>query len=251
VRSPRTDVFAFVILAAMFGITTAVAQQPTPEQTAAIRQSCRSDFISNCSGVQPGGREAFDCLMRNAGRISAPCKSALDAISTKPPASETSTTPAAPPAAAQPQAAPPAPAAAINNSNAQQMGALRAACRSDFGIHCPGVKPGGKAALRCLQVNAPALSPACRTAVESLGSGAPAAAPPTPAAVAAPAVAPLGPVPPMRPRKAMEIISFCGPERATLCGGVPPGGGRLIECLAANAPRLSPVCYEAVARGIR
>jgi hypothetical protein len=131
------------------------------------------------------------------------------------------------------------------------MSALRAACRSDFGIHCPGVKPGGKAALHCLEVNAPALSPPCRTAVASLGGAAATAPLPPPAASATPAVAPLGPIPPMRPRKAMQILSFCEPERATLCGGVPAGGGRVLGCLAANAPRLSPVCYEAIARGIR
>ena len=174
-------VLAFVVLAGVLGVSTGpvVAQQPTSEQTAAIRQSCRSDFMSNCSGVQPGGKEAFDCLMRNASRVSAPCKSALDAIGSKPPATETS----APPPVAPPAAATPAPtvapaAATADKPTTQQMSALRAACRSDFGIHCPAVKPGGKAALRCLEVNAPALSPACRSAVASLGGAAsPAPAP--------------------------------------------------------------------------
>ncbi len=73
------------------------------------------------------------------------------------------------------------------------------------------------------------------------------AAPPA----AAPAVAPLGPIPPMRPRKALEILSFCGPEQRALCADVPPGGGRIIACLAESAPRLSPPCYEAIARAIR
>ena len=247
-------VLAFVVLAGVLGVSTGpvVAQQPTSEQTAAIRQSCRSDFMSNCSGVQPGGKEAFDCLMRNASRVSAPCKSALDAIGSKPPATETSAPPPVAPPAAATLAPTVAPAAATaDKPTTQQMSALRAACRSDFGIHCPAVKPGGKAALRCLEVNAPALSPACRSAVASLGGAASPAPAPAPAASAAPAVAPLGPIPPMRPRKAMQILSFCEPERATLCGGVPAGGGRILECLAANAPRLSPVCYQAIARGIR
>ena len=38
------------------------AQQATEAQREAIRASCRSDFIANCSGVTPGGREAFECL---------------------------------------------------------------------------------------------------------------------------------------------------------------------------------------------
>jgi hypothetical protein len=29
----------------------ALAQQPNPEQVSAIRSSCRSDFLSNCSGA--------------------------------------------------------------------------------------------------------------------------------------------------------------------------------------------------------
>jgi hypothetical protein len=139
-----------------------------------------------------------------------------------------------------------------------QVAAVRAACRADFGVHCPGVKPGGAAALQCLQVNAAALSPRCRRAVEAMGEG---GGPPPPPAAAAPeapaaappppAVAPLGPIPPMRPRQALEILSFCGPEREALCGDVPPGGGRIIVCLAENAPRLSPACYGAIARAIR
>ena len=72
-----------------------------------------------------------------------------------------------------------------------------------------------------------------------------------PEAAAPPAVAPLGPIPPMRPRMALQVLSFCGPEQRTLCGNVPPGGGRIIECLAANYARLSPECYGALARVAR
>jgi hypothetical protein len=34
----------------------------------------------------------------------------------------------------------------------------------------------------------------------------------------------------------------------SLCAGTPPGGGQIIDCLAANAGNLSPDCYAAVAR---
>jgi hypothetical protein len=130
-----------------------------------------------------------------------------------------------------------------------QAAAVRAACHSDFGVHCPGVKPGGSAGLRCLQANAAALSPPCRNAVMAMGEG---GAPPPPAGAAAPpALAPLGPIPPMRPRAALQVLSFCGQEQRTLCGNVPPGGGRIIECLAANYARLSPECYGALARAAR
>jgi hypothetical protein len=81
------------------------------------------------------------------------------------------------------------------------------------------------------------------------GGGAP--PPPEAAGAAPPPVAPLGPIPPMRPREALAVLSMCGAERQTLCGSVPPGGGRILECLAENYARLSPECYGALARATR
>jgi Cysteine rich repeat len=275
----HSGVASLSVLAAMLcgaWLVPALAQQPSSEQIAAIRQSCRSDFMSHCAGVQPGGKDALQCLKRNAGSVSAACKSALDAVGAKPAAGGAEPAPPPPAPAAnrpepadaapapppEPAAEPGPPSAPMPNESAgpgsPQVGAVRAACRSDFGVHCPGVRPGGAAALRCLQVNAAALSPRCRRAVEAMGEGgapppgaAAPEAPEAPAAAPPAAVAPLGPIPPMRPRQALEILSFCGPERAALCGDVPPGGGRIIVCLAENAPRLSPGCYGAIARAIR
>jgi hypothetical protein len=157
----------------------------------------------------------------------------------------------APAAAAEPAApAPPGPAAPEGRKPPPSpIAVVRAACRGDFGVHCPGVRPGGSAALRCLQANAAALSPPCREAVMAIGEGR--APPPAGAAAAPPPVAPLGPIPPMRPRRALEILSFCGPDERMLCGNVPPGGGRILECLARNYARLSPECYGALARAVR
>jgi len=177
VRNGHCGVLGLLILAGLlFGgwFGPASAQQPTAEQKAAIRQACRSDFISHCAGVQPGGREAFACLQRND--VSAACRSALNAVAAKPategaapplppesshaPEQAAAAPPPAPtPAPVQESATPPAPPARLPGASGrpdpQQLGAVRAACRSDFGVHCPGVKPGGSAALRCLQVNAP------------------------------------------------------------------------------------------------
>jgi hypothetical protein len=257
----------------------AAAQQPTSEQISAIRANCRSDFMANCAGVQPGTRDALECLKRNAAKVSPACKTALGAVGprpsesaapaahapakaepappaaeappaaaeTPPPASEGGPPPAA---AAEPAAPPPGPAGGEGKKHpSPQHAAIRAACRSDFGVHCPGVKPGGSAALHCLQVHAAALSPPCREAVMATGEGG--APPPEAAAAAPPPVAPLGPIAPMRPRRALAILSLCGAERETLCGNVPPGGGRILECLAENYARLSPECYGALARATR
>jgi hypothetical protein len=343
--------FAGLLLALL--LDQAAAQQPTEAQRDAIRAACRSDFIANCSGVQPGGKDAFECLLRNDAKLSPSCRTAVNAAAPKPaePA-------AAPPAAAAPEAAPPAskverappgiqvvPTEAQNDQlksvqqactlndfvahcswiapnnpeilqclkgnaadlspNCQaamqalpaapppaaaapaepprqaapakkpaepkpaepahasapppsaapaaapterQKAAVRASCRSDFMSHCSGVQPGGAEALQCLKRNEAQLSAACRSAVAAISGGAPAAAPSggAPAATAAPAVAPIGPMPMLRPREALAIVQICGVEVRSLCAGVPFGGGRVISCLAANASSLSPNCYGAL-----
>jgi hypothetical protein len=357
--------FAFAGLLLALSYEQASAQQPTQAQRDAIRAACRSDFMANCSGVQPGGKEAFECLVRNDAKLSAPCKSAVNAAAPKPaepaaaaapaasapaaPAQSETAPPAAkverapvtpaetqndqlktvqqactlndlvshcswiapnnpeilqclkanaadlspncqaavkslpatpPPAAAAPAepvkqaapakkpvepkpaeparaSAPPAPAApaapvapaaaAPAKPTAQQTAAIRAACRSDFMSRCSGVQPGGAEALQCLKRNETQLSATCRSAVAAVGGGAPAAAPSgAPATTAAPAVAPIGPMPMLRPREALAIVQICGVEVRSLCAGVPFGGGRIISCLAANASSLSPSCYGAL-----
>ena len=44
-------------------------QRPPQTQTSAIRAACRSDFMSHCAGVQPGGAEALQCLQTQCGRV--------------------------------------------------------------------------------------------------------------------------------------------------------------------------------------
>lgn len=331
------------------GLQPTAAQQPTSEQRDAIRASCRSDFMANCSGVEPGGKAAFECLQRSHDRLSTSCKTAVDAVAAKtaPAAAETPATApasaappnvpvapqtassqeeqlqavrrvctlddiaahcsfiaptspelvlclkanaadlspsckstvtglAAPKAAttvpaepappiepakkpppraktttAAPAAAAPGGGAAAATPTADQKAAIRSACRSDFMAHCSGVQPGGSAALQCLAGNSAKLSSACRTAVAAISGGgaggavAPASA--TPAAAPA-AVPPLTPRPVIMPEKGLLILRICRADAAALCAGTPPGGGRLIDCLGANAASLSPACYDAVAR---
>ena len=85
----------FLALCSSSGVT--MAQQPTQAQRDEIRNSCRSDFMSNCSSVTPGGVEALHCLQQNSARLSGACRNAVNAINPRPaqPAS-----PAAPPAEA-------------------------------------------------------------------------------------------------------------------------------------------------------
>src|SRR5215831_15749777 len=84
--------------------TPALAQQPTQQQIDAIRSNCRSDFLSNCSGVPRGGPEAVRCLKDHLAQLSPGCHAAVSAITPAPAPKVAAPTPA-------PAAAPPAPAA--------------------------------------------------------------------------------------------------------------------------------------------
>ena len=323
----------------------AVAQQPSPKQIATIRQACRSDFISHCSGVQPGGREALACLQNNAAQLSATCRSAISAAvpnrqppqpvtaapqpqqaqgpeqdqlaavrractlddfvshcswiapnspelllclranasqlsascqsvlatsaaaappapkaapSVAAPAAPTDTSPAVPAAAATPPPAadvPPvaaaAPRATARQPSAKQISAIRAACRSDFISRCSGVQPGGRAALECLERNKAEVSKACQGALASLGGLATGteAAPGAPSAADAPASPPpeLFTLRRLRSRQELPILRTCAGDVRSVCAGIPPGGGRIIACLARNGSQLSQQCRDALA----
>jgi hypothetical protein len=173
------------------------AQQPTPEQTSAIRGSCRSDFMANCSGVTPGGKDALDCLKRNLGKLSGSCKAAVSAVM---PVAPAAAAPTSAPAAVAPAPAPAAPAMAPAPSATPKPAAT------------PASKPTSK-----------------------------------PVAVATPGYPPLGPIRPVLPRRALIVLEACRGDQQTLCAGIPPGGGRVLSCLAENGPGLSAECYKALA----
>jgi hypothetical protein len=250
------------------GIQVAPAEAQN-EELKTVQQACTlNDFVSHCSWIAPNNPEILQCLKANAADLSPNCQAAVQSLPASPPPAAAAPSSAEPsrqaapakkpaePKPAEPAraGAPPAPAtpaapaaAAPAKPTAQQTAAIRAACRSDFMSHCSGVQPGGAEALQCLKRNEAQLSAACRSAVAAIGGGAGAAAPSeAPAAAAAPAVAPIGPMPMLRPREALAIVQICGVEVRSLCAGVPFGGGRIISCLAANASSLSPSCYGAL-----
>ena len=150
--------------ALLFGVllcmaTGAVAQQPTQSQAAAIKQSCRADFQSNCSGVPTGGSAALQCLQQHQSNLSSACQSAVAAVSGEG-ASH-------PPSAAAPTGAPPAPAM----SRRQEMALVRDACGADFHAYCQGVGLGGGRAIGCLAENESRLSPPCKGALARARGG--------------------------------------------------------------------------------
>ncbi|MGA8498669.1 MAG: hypothetical protein WB764_24515, partial [Xanthobacteraceae bacterium] len=239
------------------GIQVAPAEAQN-EGLKSVQQACTlNDFVAHCSWIAPNNPEILQCLKANAADLSPNCQAAVQSLPAAPPAAATApaepareAAPAKKPTEAkapEPVRANAPPPAATASPTAQQKAAIRAACRSDFMSHCSGVQPGGAEALQCLKGDEAQLSAACRSAVAAIGGGAPAAAPSgAPAAAAAPAVAPIGPMPMLRPREALAVVQICGVEVRSLCAGVPFGGGRIISCLAANASSLSPGCYSAL-----
>ncbi|MDI4238231.1 cysteine rich repeat-containing protein [Bradyrhizobium sp. Arg237L] len=248
--------------------TAALAQAPSEAQREAIKSQCRSEYMAHCSSIPPGGEASLQCLQKNMSSLSAGCASAVRAVEAPAaPKAETAPKPDAAPAAAKTEpapapaktAAPPAattaakPKAARTQATPQpseaQVSAIRSACRSDYQKFCPGVPTGGAPALRCLVKNKARLSPPCGEAVAAASGGAaPAAGGGSAAAAAAPAAAPAAPaiaLRPLRPREELLVArSACGVDVRSLCGGVAPGGGRIVQCLASNAASLSPACKE-------
>lgn len=263
---------AFVALSVALDIHTLAAQAPTAQQRDAIRAACRSDFIANCSGVQPGGKDALNCLVAHGDSLSASCKTAVDAVA-----------PQAAPAKAEPAAAPvsaPAPAAAAPaaQSGEDQIKVIQQTCTlNDLLAHCSWIAPTNPELVLCLKANTAGLSSTCLHTVQSLpASGAPSAAPPTPAAaplLPPPAAAPSPPPPPAasapppaivrtRPsppapapsvaqkpseRQLKAVRAACRSDFMAHCSGVQPGGPAALQCLQQHGRQLSRTCQRAVA----
>ncbi|GKQ51351.1 hypothetical protein [Bradyrhizobium sp. Ce-3] len=244
-----TKLSAWLALAALMSTAPALSQAPSQAQRDAIKSQCRSDYIAHCSSVPPGGEASLQCLQKNMASLAPGCASAVKAVeapaAAAPAAAKTDATPAAT-ATAKPATEAAAPKAAGAPSSAQ-VSAIRSACRSDYPKVCAGVPTGGAPALQCLEKNKGKLSPACEKAVAAAGGGAApeAGAAATAAPAAAPAVIMLRP---LRPREELFVLrSACGGDVRSICGGVQPGGGRIVQCLATNAGSLSPACRDVLA----
>lgn len=139
--------------------------QPSAAQQNAIKQNCRNDFMSHCSGVQPGGAAALSCLQTNAAKLAPACKSAVAAIGAAPAAAKPAAVAATPPAAAAPAAPPPAAMPAPRLDSPMEARIIREFCFTDFKVLCRGVRLGQGRALQCLAANGPSLSPGCKAAM--------------------------------------------------------------------------------------
>jgi hypothetical protein len=232
----------------------ALAQQPTQEQIGAIRSNCRSDFLSNCSGVPRGGAEALRCLKDHMAQLSSPCRAAVTAaippaapkVAEPPPAAAT-----APAAPAPAPAAPPAPSPAVTAAPAAPAAAPPAPPAAQPSTASAAAAPPSPAKNKKAPPSPPNSAPNSTSK-----SAQPAAPQPDRAAIAAPAAPPtpapaaqptsLGPMPPLRPAVRLMILRACKSEQQTLCALVQAGQGRIVECLADHGASLSPGCRDAI-----
>lgn len=197
-------------------LSQGAAAQVTAEQQSAIKASCRSDFMSKCSGVRPGGAEALQCLQKNVASLSSACQTAVSATLPKP----------APAAATAPPPPPPAPAAAAPSAPAAPAPTIQTA--KPPAATMPTAKPA-------------AAMPAARAATPP----APAKPAPAPQQAAMPPAADAPPPP--TPEQMSAIKNTCRGDFSRNCKGVPLGGPEAIACLQANAAKLSPNCKTALA----
>ncbi|MGO4717103.1 cysteine rich repeat-containing protein [Bradyrhizobium sp. 2TAF24] len=192
-------------------LTAPVAsQQPTQAQRDAVRAACRSDYEAHCASVPPGGKPALMCLKKNLASLSEPCQRAVNAIV----------------GAAAPAAQPSAPAAAT--------AAPAASAASTASPATAANPPAAAPPAAATTPKAAAVPPPSGGGQVAVGAAAPAAMPRA-----------------MSPRQEIVLVrSSCGRDFRMLCGDVPLGGGRVIECLRANEASLSARCQSAMA-GLR
>jgi hypothetical protein len=170
------------------GTAAAAEQQPSQAQISAIRNACGADFMAHCSGVQPGGRDALACLIKNIAALSPGCQQAVGAVSEAAPqkpgeqSAGAATLPASSPTGGATSAAAPSatlapalpPSARLSTARpagplAMRLAMFRRACGEDVQVNCPGARLGGGQILACLAGNQASLSPGCRQMLAAAG----------------------------------------------------------------------------------
>lgn len=191
---PGSRTICFLSLTAVVAVSfPALSQTPTPAQQQAIRSSCVADYRANCSNVPTGGMASLVCLEQHESKLSPSCKSAVEAVDAKPPAStgadgQTNAVTAAPAKTATPETktaetAADAPTPKPKPETAQmspagtgpklsfrgEMRLAAGACARDFRLFCPNLPVGHGNVLFCLKVHGPKLDSACRDALLDAG----------------------------------------------------------------------------------
>lgn len=212
--------------------SVAQAQQLSAAQKSAIKSSCRSDYMSNCMSVTPGGLEALQCLQKHMAKLSPTCQTAVNAATPKPAAAPL----AAPPAAASP----PPPARAAGPPPAKKTVDTATAKPAAKHVTKPAAKPETK------RVTTPAAKPTAKPTAKPV-----APSPPQQTAIAPP----LSLTPPPPPETQMPnapivmtavIGRSCLRDLVRYCRDIKVGDGRKIACLTEHSDRLTVLCKAAM-----
>ena len=243
-------------------LAPAFSQAPSQAQRDAIKSQCRSDYMAHCSSVPPGGEASLQCLQKNMSSLSSGCQGAVRAVEA--PAAAAPKAESAP-AARQTQSRTGCSVRETRNRGAQgrrrnhgetaeQRAGFRDPQRMPLRLskglrrradrRRPGAAMSGKeqveslASLRaggqCRQRRRRSACGGRRSRRRSRLQ--------RPRRPGCPTVIVLRP---MRPREELFVLrSACGADVRALCGGVAPGGGRIVQCLATQAASLSPACKD-------
>jgi hypothetical protein len=141
--------------------------QPTQAQRNAVKSTCRSDFMAQCSGVTPGGSEALGCLRQNAASLAPSCQQAVAALTGGAAAPATGGNVSTGGATPAPMSVPAARAAMPSYSPREELFIVRRSCGPDFRAFCRSVPLGGGRAIACLRNNIASVSPTCRQVLTS------------------------------------------------------------------------------------
>jgi len=94
----------------------------------------------------------------------------------------------------------------------QKVEDFKDACQGDLVKFCKDVKPGGGAIAKCLKAHENDLSPTCKERVSQTK------------------------------QKVQDFKEACQGDVTKFCNDVPPGGGRILQCLKGHEVELSPAC---------
>ncbi len=218
---------AALAIAALTGGATA---QVTADQQSAIRSSCRSDFMSKCSGVTPGGKDALACLQKNVASLSPACKTAVSATIPAPAPAQAAPAPAPAPAAAAAAATPPPQLAPASATAAP--------------VQAPAAKPAAKPAIAAAP---PPATPKPPRPAKPAAPATAAVAPPTQIAPPPAAAPPPATHAPNAPVVMTAVIGrSCLRDLVRHCRDVGVGDGQKLACLTAHADSLTPLCRAAM-----
>ncbi len=76
---PKNMIAVLAIAGLLAVAAPATAQQPAPAGGQVLKEACKNDYKTLCSGVKPGGGRIVACLQQQADKLSPGCKQALTA----------------------------------------------------------------------------------------------------------------------------------------------------------------------------